>query len=333
MKKIKSFFIKIGQWFKKTFSAMWKWCLANKVTAGIIAGAAVVVLTVAIVVPVSVSAARRKNNSDDGSGIVDPSKNEKAKYTITWKDGDTVLYTSKDVEEGTMPIFDGEPHRAETEDFEYVFKGWDHKVHAADKDEVYNAKFVEMAKDGYQIDLKNFSSLTYTGSKSINMYAEKDGVKCTARYGYSYSGFIREINNNGVISYQAARKIKGDFKYNTYSGSGNPIEWKQTNETPLYMAELEATDFFLDKGYGFYASYNKSIHDYDVTYNETTRSYDSEVTYEGETETYSFFFSKGELYKTEMTCKGATLVERFSDYNKITKDSDFDWLGLAEPTV
>ena len=65
MEKVKSFFIKIGLWFKKTFSAFWKWCMANKVLAGIIGGAAVLAITVAIVVPVSVSSAKKKKGAQE----------------------------------------------------------------------------------------------------------------------------------------------------------------------------------------------------------------------------------------------------------------------------
>ena len=49
---------------KEFFKKIWAWVLSHKVLAGIIAGATVVVLTVAIVVPVSVSAARRRHQEE-----------------------------------------------------------------------------------------------------------------------------------------------------------------------------------------------------------------------------------------------------------------------------
>jgi hypothetical protein len=61
MDKIKSFFAKIGQWFKKTFSKLWKWALANKVAAIAIGAGSVVAITLAIVLPVSLSAPKRKH--------------------------------------------------------------------------------------------------------------------------------------------------------------------------------------------------------------------------------------------------------------------------------
>lgn len=82
MQKIKSFFIKVGQWCKnaavktggwckrtaisawgwtkKTASITWKWALAHKAAASVIAGAAVLAITTAIVVPVTVSSAKRR---------------------------------------------------------------------------------------------------------------------------------------------------------------------------------------------------------------------------------------------------------------------------------
>ena len=50
---------------KAFFAKIWAWVLANKVLAGIIAGATVVVLTVAIVVPVSVSASKKKKAAQE----------------------------------------------------------------------------------------------------------------------------------------------------------------------------------------------------------------------------------------------------------------------------
>ena len=51
---------------KAFFAKIWAWVLAHKLIAGIIAGATVVVLTVAIAVPCGVSASRKKKAAQDG---------------------------------------------------------------------------------------------------------------------------------------------------------------------------------------------------------------------------------------------------------------------------
>ena len=46
-------------------------------------------------------------------------------YTVTWKNGDTVLETDTDVEEGATPSYDGEdPTKAADDDYTYEFAGW-----------------------------------------------------------------------------------------------------------------------------------------------------------------------------------------------------------------
>ena len=102
MEKIKSFFIKcwnwikktsisVWNWLKKTCSSLWKWCMANKVIAGVIAGAAVLAITVAIVVPVSVSAAKGKKAANEpgtqqseGDGGQNNDNNGQSEHTHTY---------------------------------------------------------------------------------------------------------------------------------------------------------------------------------------------------------------------------------------------------------
>lgn len=75
MEKVKGFFLKVGQFFVKVFTKSKIWVLANKIPAIIIAASSVVVITLAIALPVGISAANR--NSDDSepstSTSIDPS--------------------------------------------------------------------------------------------------------------------------------------------------------------------------------------------------------------------------------------------------------------------
>lgn len=63
------------------------------------------------------------------------------KYTITWKNGEEVLFT-QEVEKGKMPEFSGDiPTKDADENQRYVFKGWDPDIVPATADAVYNAEF------------------------------------------------------------------------------------------------------------------------------------------------------------------------------------------------
>ncbi len=77
------------------------------------------------------------------------------KYTITWKNYDgSVLETDENVEEGTIPTYDGEtPTKPEDENYTYTFSGWDPEVVAATEDAVYTAQFNATSKGGETPDI------------------------------------------------------------------------------------------------------------------------------------------------------------------------------------
>ena len=78
-----------------------------------------------------------------------------AKYTITWKNGDTVLETDIDVAEGTTPTYDGtEPKKNADTQHSYVFAGWAPEVTAANGDITYTATFTPVVNK-YTVTWKN----------------------------------------------------------------------------------------------------------------------------------------------------------------------------------
>ena len=68
-------------------------------------------------------------------------------YTVTWKNGDTVLETDENVEYGTVPVYNGaEPVKDEDNAATYQFDGWDKEIAAVTGDVTYTAKFAETKK-------------------------------------------------------------------------------------------------------------------------------------------------------------------------------------------
>ncbi|MCQ2795486.1 MAG: DUF6273 domain-containing protein [Bacilli bacterium] len=67
----------------------------------------------------------------------------KKTYTVIWKNDDgTILETDNNVPYGAMPSYDGNaPSKASTDEYSYVFSGWDHEIAEVTSDQVYVAQY------------------------------------------------------------------------------------------------------------------------------------------------------------------------------------------------
>ena len=68
-------------------------------------------------------------------------------YTVTWKNGDTVLETDANVEEGATPVYNGEvPTKPEDDENTYEFAGWTPDIAEVTADAEYTATFTAVPK-------------------------------------------------------------------------------------------------------------------------------------------------------------------------------------------
>ena len=131
------------------------------------------------------------------------------KYTITWKNGDTVLETDADVSEGTVPTYDGaEPTKAADTQYSYVFAGWSPEVVAATEDTTYTAVFNSVPHK-CTVTWKNGDTTLETDENvEYGTLPTYDGVEPTkvadAQYSYVFAGWTPEVvAANGDVTYTA----------------------------------------------------------------------------------------------------------------------------------
>ena len=129
------------------------------------------------------------------------------KYTVTWKNGDTVLQSGK-VAYGEKPAYTGAtPTKAATAQYTYVFKGWSPAVSNVTGDATYTAVFDEIVNE-YTVTWKNGDTVLATDSVPYGktpVYNGKAPVKEeTNRYSYSFKGWTPEVADvTGNATYTA----------------------------------------------------------------------------------------------------------------------------------
>ena len=128
-------------------------------------------------------------------------------YTVTWKNGDTVLQSGK-VAYGEKPTYTGDtPTKAATAQYTYVFKGWSPAVSNVTGDATYTAVFDEIVNE-YTVTWMNGDTVLATDSVpygNMPVYSGKTPVKEeTNRYTYSFNGWTPEITDvTGNVTYTA----------------------------------------------------------------------------------------------------------------------------------
>lgn len=219
------------------------------------------------------------NTSADGSGTayangatVNVSKDtvlyaqwEINTYTVSWKNGDTVLQSGK-VAYGTKPAYTGEtPTKAATAQYTYVFKGWSPAVSNVTGDATYTAVFDEIVNE-YTVTWKNGDTVLATDSVpygDMPVYSGKTPVKEeTSRYTYSFNGWTPEITDvTGNVTYTAVFDENGK---NGLCIDGNDTYWimnGQNVDFPGLIRINVGTDDKPHYHYYYFAEDGKAVKD------------------------------------------------------------------------
>ncbi len=124
------------------------------------------------------------------------------KYTITWKNGDTVLETDENVEYGTTPIYNGNmPTKDADADYTYTFCGWSPAISTVTENAVYQVQFTN-AKNKYTVTFYDDDGTTILGVSVVEkgqtaVYPNVLPTKAsTAQYTYVFDKWLTALNSS-----------------------------------------------------------------------------------------------------------------------------------------
>lgn len=129
-------------------------------------------------------------------------------YTITWKNGETILETDAEVEEGTTPTYDGtEPTKDADAQYSYVFAGWAPEVIAANGDATYSAVFTPVIRT-YTVTWMNGDTVLETDENVeygvTPTYDGEEPQRAADEYIYIFNGWAPVISEViGDVTYVA----------------------------------------------------------------------------------------------------------------------------------
>ena len=174
------------------------------------------------------------------------------KYTVTWKNGDTVLETDENVPYGTTPTYDGEtPTKTVDAMYTYSFAGWSPEISDVTGNVTYTAQFSSTAKSytiTYKVDGEIYKTESVSYGNSITL------PDAPTREGYTFSGWQSDYTTMPASDIEITGSFKADIAYsnvyfnlmhNTYTGSEiSPVFTVSYGDTVL----TENTDFVVESG-------------------------------------------------------------------------------------
>ena len=118
-------------------------------------------------------------------------------YTITWEVEGKIVETDNNVEEGTMPEYNGStPTKAEDDNYYYEFEKWSPELYKVNKDQKYVAVFDQIKKEVEEVD-KYTVTFNSNGGSEVKAQEVENGktvAKPTdpTRDGYTFGGWYTD---------------------------------------------------------------------------------------------------------------------------------------------
>ena len=157
-----------------------------------------------------------------------------ATYTVTWKNGDTVLETDENVAAGATPSYNGAtPYKADGADCIYTFSGWTPEVSAVTGDATYTAQFTESEKPETIKDCTNkYGDFRLYANVPLVQYSDFEDVLDGAVIPITYGD-----SNTMIPLYDA----KG-YSYKFYDQTGTEIPTQIANSSSAPGSNYELSD-------------------------------------------------------------------------------------------
>ncbi len=165
-------------------------------------------------------------------------------YTVTWKNGDTVLQSGK-VAYGTKPAYTGAtPTKAATAQYTYTFKGWSPEIVAVTGDTTYTAEFNSVLRE-YTVTWKNGDTVLQSGKVAYGTKPAYTGATptkaATAQYTYSFKGWSPEIVAvTGDTTYTAEFNATTNIYKITWKNGNSVLKINEVRygEMPTYSGDI-----------------------------------------------------------------------------------------------
>jgi hypothetical protein len=215
---------------------------------------------------------------------------EVRKYSIRFYDSDgQTLLQSDSLEYGVMPVFNGTtPTKANTAEFTYAFKGWDHDIVAASADAIYVAVYISTTNI-YTVRFLNWDGTVLQQSRleygATPYYNKLDPTKATdVGYTYAFIGW-----NNSISPVTGDTDYKAIFEATARSYT---ITFQNYDGTVLSSASWD---------YGMTPSYDGATpikESTDPSKRYTFSGWDTEISTVAGDHTYTAQFTTEDIYYT-----------------------------------
>ena len=188
------------------------------------------------------------------------------KYVVTFvdEDGETVLQ-KREYEYGAMPSFTGtKPQKSPTEQYSYVFSGWDKSISRVTADAVYTAVYTETERRYTITFVDNDFSVISTSEYPYGTLPSiaNPAKSATAQFSYEFEGWkpaISEVSGNATYQAEYAATVN---QYEVVFNNADGTELQRTTLSygayPFYEGEEPTKSATAQYSYSF-SGWNKPI--------------------------------------------------------------------------